>query len=121
MHIPYSSTTPQCRKCGKRLDGQEMRDLGFAAALEHAPDDWLIRFDAAIADFASTGEPFTSEDCSAVAGKPANMTETNRNNAIGAMIAKAAKRGQITKVGQRVPSHQPRSHGAALELWKGSK
>lgn len=94
---------------------------GQALAADAAPDDWTDRFRSALRELAATGEPFTSEDVTDRAGLPAGGIGTNRNNAVGALMASAgaARPKLIRKTGRHVPSRRPSSHAATLTEWIG--
>ena len=45
---------------------------------------------------------------------------TNRNNAVGAVMNAAAKRGWIVKTGRRVTAKRKTLHAAELTEWTGA-
>ena len=102
-----------CKFCHARkraVDGQE-RAYNAAAS-------WTDNAQAALDALIAAGEPFTSEDVTEAIGLPAGHHETNRNNAVGALIGNASREGLIANVGH-TPSRSPRSNGATLVKWRG--
>lgn len=82
---------------------------------------WNGQARLAVLALAATGEPFTSEEVTARCGLPRGTVGTNRNNAVGALLSGAARRGLIRKTGRTVPSTRVSSHGAALAEWVGAE
>ena len=98
--------------------GEELRDQGMARALEAAAE-WRELARDALEYLADVGRPFTSEDLVALVGLPhPHATEANRNNAVGGLIAGAARRGRIRRVGH-VNARRTPSHAASLAVWEG--
>ena len=104
-----------CAFC--RRAGVQARETGESRALT-AADDWRSQADRAIKYLAHLDDPFTSEDVIARAGLPTGNTRTNANNAVGAVMSAAARRGLIRKTGY-TQSSRPSSHGAIIALWEG--
>ena len=103
------------------LKGLDHKESGMRQAIDFAKLPWKDRFDLTIRRLADSGYPFTSEDVTAAAGLPRGFIQGNRNNAVGAMMNAAARRGTIRKTGKRVPSRRPTSHGAELAQWVGAR
>lgn len=99
--------------------GLQDKEDAQARALAAATVDWRARAMAEIERLARVGAPFTSEVVTAVVGLPRHAIRMNRNNAVGALMSAAAKRGIIHKTGRYVPSQRRRSHGAMLAEWRG--
>lgn len=98
--------------------GEERKSEGMALAEEAVPD-WTQLAREAIGWLAEEGEPFTSEDLVRIVGLPRpGATRSNRNNAVGAVLGGAARRGVIRKVGYR-NAQRPRLHAAQLAVWEG--
>lgn len=101
--------------------GDELKAEGMANALVASPDEWRALARETVEWLAERGEPFTSEDLTRYVGLPnPDATEANRNNAVGAIISGAARRGLIRRVGIENARRAP-SHAAALGVWVGVK
>jgi len=81
---------------------------------------WREDFNRTVVACALSQRPFTSEHIIAMIGLPRGDVRTNANNAVGAMMNSAAKRGIIKKTGNRVLARRPTSHGAELTEWIGA-
>jgi len=119
LHVPIGPTIPQCRLCRQPISGKEMGKQGMERAWAGSPDEWRERAWDEVVKLAASGRDFTSEDVTAEIGLPRGAHGMNRNNAVGSLINQAARLSMIFKVGRRVPSRNPRSHGAMLEMWRG--
>lgn len=97
-------------------EGARLRDQGMNRAInaEAAAGDWPQRFDAALQQLAASGQMFTSENATDLAGVPVS------SGAVGAKINAAAKRGEIVWTGRTTTSMRAKSHGAMLKIWQGS-
>lgn len=101
-----------------------MKDIGFAIRLKDAGHKqalrvvpiWSERAERWVREL-SSGTRFTSEDLTDAIGKPRKVTETNRNNAVGAKINSLAKRGLIKGHGY-VTALNPESHGRNIRVWE---
>jgi hypothetical protein len=91
----------------------------MARALE-AAEEWRENAYLQIQFLARARRPFTSEDVVAAVGLPAGGVRTNRNNAVGAVMNGAAKRGWIVKTGRRVTAKRKQLHAAELTEWTGA-
>lgn len=88
--------------------------LGPRQAVE-AADPWAISaWRTAIAFLASTGRPFTSDDCHAL-GAPM----PDHPNAVGGLFLAARSAGQIEPVGY-TPSRRGSRRNGVQRLWVGS-
>jgi alpha/beta superfamily hydrolase len=98
------------------MTGEQLRDQGQARALT-AAEEWAEAARACIEWLADQGQPFTSEDVVALIGLPdPSATGSNRNNAVGAVIAGAARRGVIRRVGYR-NANRELLHAAVVAEW----
>lgn len=98
--------------------GQALAERGMTRALD-AAEEWRTDAYAAIDYLAQTGRRFTSEDVVELVGLPnPDATDTNQNNAVGAIMNAAARRHMIHRVGWG-SSRRKSSHAAALALWEG--
>ena len=95
--------------------GKTLRDAGVEKVTNNTPDDYRSVFERAIIALASSKEPFTSEDVTAMVGRPPNSPNT-----VGALFIGAAKRGLIRKCGYR-QSVRPERHAAVIALWEGQQ
>lgn len=121
-HIPQAPGSARCRNCGGVIPAQVARLEGQAAAVDAAYAShgaWVEAFNGVLGLLAAQGEPFTSEDVTDRVGFYRSVG-TNQNNAVGALMAAAAKRGDIHRVGF-APSRATRQHGATLAVWKGGR
>lgn len=98
--------------------GEGLRDIGQERALQAAYDTWVYQFKMELLRRARTGQPFTSEDITDTVGLPSNGE--NNNNAVGALMSLARRRGLIRKTGRMLPSRRPRSHARYLMEWEGA-
>ena len=88
-----------------------------AAAADRAWS-WAMRAHDAITELARTGREFTADEVVARVGLP--DAGTNRNNAVGAVFASAAKQGEIVKTGAYRPSRRVIGHGRIVAVWVGN-
>lgn len=95
--------------------GEQLRERGQQLALDAQPD-WRTQADETIMQLARSGNAFTSEDVTARIGLPS--VGTNKNNAVGAVIAVWARRGLIHDVGWTRTSN-PQGHSRKLTIWRG--
>lgn len=93
--------------------GKILRDAGIEKVTNNTPDDYRSVFERVLTTLAASREPFTSEDVTAVVGRPPNSPNT-----VGALFIGAAKRGLIRKCGYR-QSVRPERHAAVIALWEG--
>jgi hypothetical protein len=100
--------------------GQQLRADGEQRALT-AASTWRDRALASLRALAASGDPFTSEHVVERVGLPTKTVTSNANNAVGALISMASKRGLIEPTGRLVPSQRPSSHGATLREWRGTE
>ena len=99
-------------------DGEQLKARGMALA-EAAVESWSSEARDAIDYLARRGLPFTSEDVIRLIGLPRGKVGRDANNAVGAVMAGAAKRGVIVQVGHR-NAKRASSHAARLALWEGA-
>lgn len=98
--------------------GETRKRLALRTALDGVSDDYQRAFLVAVGRRADRGVPFTSEDVTFDVGLP-NAPEQNRNNAIGALMAKAAAAGLIRKTGRMVTAKAVRANNRELREWIG--
>jgi hypothetical protein len=94
-----------------------LRDVGMALALLGSPT-WSEAARVAIDHLAASGRRFTSDDLVALVGLP-RPSEPNRNNAVGAVLSGAARRGVIRRTGDHNAT-RPLSHARRLTVWEGT-
>jgi hypothetical protein len=94
-------------------EGRRLRDDGMSAALHASDSHWKAAAEDALADLIASGLEFTADDLRARVGVLASSP-----NALGALIAKAARRDQIAPTGVTT-STRPERHGGLLRTWKG--
>ena len=99
--------------------GDQLKMEGMAMAEEAVPK-WSDLALQTIRDLANTGRPFTSEDVTERIGLPRGGVATNRNNAVGAAMSGAARRGIIRKTGYRNAT-RPELHSAVVAVWIGAR
>lgn len=103
---------------GESLHRKE-EGMDFARGAKHIAE-WKRDFMVYLQGLALRGEPFTSEDITYYIGLPRGNVRMNANNAVGAMVSGAARRGIIEKTGRHRKSQRPTSHGAELIEWVGT-
>ncbi len=94
--------------------GLDLKAEGQALALEHSYD-WASLARAHIIH-TPTGTALTSEDVIDRCGLP-HASDTNSNNAVGALMSAMARQGWIRRIGY-TPSTRARSHGRVIALWE---
>lgn len=95
-----------------------LREQGTTQALTVAPEPWVDAFTRVVEAHAAAGAPFTSEDVTRVVGKPRGDGE-NKNNAVGALMMRLARRLHLRRTGQTRISTHPQSRGRLLCEWQG--
>lgn len=91
--------------------GETLRDEGERRAA--ASDPVLVaRAEAILRRYVRWSEEFTAEDLRLEAGEPASA------NAVGGVIARFARRGEIVCVGYRRATRLQR-HGGIQRIWRG--
>lgn len=88
------------------------------ALAQQAVPDWTEDARDAIDYLAAAGRPFTADDLVTLVGLP-RPSEPNRNNAVGAVLNGAARRGVIRRVADRSAA-RPLSHARRLTVWEGT-
>ena len=96
-------------------NGAELRDDGASRVSDNTPGWWRNKCDAAIAQLAAKGQPFTADDVRAVTGDP-----PNHPNAMGARFLTAARSKLIERVGYKRPARASR-HSCLTAVWQGVK
>lgn len=109
-----------CSRADVQLPGQltlgdALREAGQATALA-AVTPWPELALAWVRQL-PTGHTFTSEDLTAAVGLPRGDVGTNRNNAVGAVMAAVSRQHLAHRVAY-VKAARPESHGAVLALWE---
>ena len=105
------SFTGWCDACLNRVG---RRDEGMQRSLR-SKGEWLIDFEDHVFNL-TRGDTFTSEDVTAVVGKPAGETGKDKNNAVGAAIQTLVRKGVIKSVGH-AQSVNPRSNASEIKQW----
>lgn len=96
-------------------EARRRRDEGLTAARTGAAIGYRLAFEKALAQLADSGQPFTVDDVRRIAGDPIGTSP----QALGGMIAHAAKRGQIRAVGYQ-QSARPEAHARPVRVWRGA-
>lgn len=96
-----------------------LKEQGTTQALSVAPEPWVDAFTRTVERLAAAGAPFTSEDVTAIVGRPRGDGE-NKNNAVGALMMRLARRLHLTRTGQTRISTHPQSRGRLLCEWIGA-
>ena len=96
--------------------GDLFKQEGMEVAAE-AVSTWSQEARNAIDYLAECEQEFTSEQVIELIGLP-RQVGMNRNNAVGAAMSGAARRGVIRRVGYR-NAQRPESHSAVLAVWVG--
>lgn len=100
--------------------GRAARDAGAAQAdSSAAADEWRPGAIAVLRELALSGQPFTADDLVERAGLPL-QSETNANNAVGALFSAASKKGLIERMGD-TQSKRVAGHARRLSVWRGSR
>jgi hypothetical protein len=100
------------------LEGDRLKDAGMAQAIAAVPT-WSQLARAVIEQLADRGTPFTSEDVTRIVKLPRGIVRQNRNNAVGAVMAGAARRGIIRQIGTTKASRSSQ-HSAVIGVWIGT-
>lgn len=95
-------------------EARRRRDEGLTAARTAAWPGYKIAVEKALDQLAESGRPFTVDDVRRIAGDPIGTSP----QALGGMIAHAAKRGQIRAIGYQ-QSARPEAHARPVRLWRG--
>lgn len=100
-------------------EGERLKQAGMADAIQAARvARWKEAARAAIDTLAAVpGHTFTADDVIAAVGLPDHGP--NRNNAVGAIMAAAGKRGVIAKTGHYAKSRRPAGHARMVAVWIG--
>lgn len=96
-----------------QASGRQLRDQGMARAaapLEDVP--WRQEADRAVRSLARSGQTFSAEDVTAVAGRPIHP------NAVGALLSSWKRRGLIEPVGFGQAERRER-HASRMLQWRG--
>jgi hypothetical protein len=94
------------------MQGELLKEDGMTTALEGSPT-WSIEAQQWIRDLPS-GQHFTSEDLTFFVGLP---RATGSNNAVGAIVNSAARRGQIRRIGF-AQAFRAVSHARMIAIWE---
>jgi|SRR5262245_36291101 len=97
--------------------GEQLKLDGMQTAADAVPNWYELAY-AALCDLARSGREFTSEDVTARVGLPRGEVETNRNNAVGALMSACARQGIIRRVGYR-KAERSDLHAAVVGVWVG--
>lgn len=105
---------PFCRRMGLHL-----KEQGQAIALAALDEEWEERALSRMRYLAHLEDPFTAEDLIESVGLP-HESSPNRNNAVGALFTRLARKGIIKRVGY-TSATRPESHGRVIALWQGRR
>ena len=105
-----------CRRAGIRGEA----DSSPTAPLP--PDEWERAAKHAIWQAARTGQPFTSEDITAMVGFPDHLGHraNGPNNRIGLLLNKVAKSYGLRRIDMKAAKN-PQAHGRLLTVWQGRR
>ena len=98
------------------------RAKGQHDAIQAAPLRYRDRFEAAV-HYLITLNPsraFTVDDVIRIVGLPSAIGERDSNNAVGALMARIAKRGLIRPIGWQ-ESTRKGNHARPVRVWEGMK
>ena len=86
------------------------------------PDEWERAAKHAIWQAARTGQPFTSEDITAMVGFPDHLGHraNGPNNRIGLLLNKVAKSYGLRRIDMKAAKN-PQAHGRLLTVWQGRR
>lgn len=109
-----------CALCRATNTGGEAGTGGLAPLT--ADLDWQTRAKHAIWQLASSGQPFTSEDVTDIAGfpDPLGHRANGPNNNIGMLINRYAKPYGLRRIDMK-PAKNPQAHGRLITVWKGRR
>jgi hypothetical protein len=93
--------------------GQARKHRLLAAVNDAAPADVKAEIDAVILQLASTGQPFSANDCRPRFPDVKGAVIGGRFNALG-------KAGLIRKTGDRVPSSLGNTNGHEIHVWSAA-
>ena len=104
-----------CAFCRREttIETERLMDRALDAKLE-----WTVRATQELKGLARTGRPFTADDLVRLVGLPLGYSETNGNNAVGALFRKWSKHGFIIKVGTTATGRRV-GHGRQVIEWRG--
>ncbi len=109
-----AQTTADSRQAASH-HAERDRKAGAALADEAAGASWRSTADAAIAQMADRGVPFTVDDLVDITGLP----EARNPRAMGPRFSAAAHAGLIVQVGYTT-SRRPSAHSAVVRVWRGA-
>lgn len=115
--ITHGCAGSVCRVCHPGLSGAEAATRSQQHALSSAHGaEWSQRA-AAWIKRRTVGEVFTADDITEAVGLPSGALVQNGNNAVGAVMAAAARAGLTIAIGW-VESTRPTSHARPVRLWQ---
>lgn len=108
-----------CALCRAASTGGE---AGTSGPAPQSDLNWETRAKHAIWQLASSGQPFTSEDVTAIAGfpDPLGHRANGPNNHVGILINRYAKPYGLRRIDMK-PAKNPQAHGRLLTVWKGRR
>ena len=101
-------------------EGDRRKHEGMQRAEDAALTEWKQDFDSHLTALAERGYRFTADDVVARSGLPSGGIAQNANNAVGAMMNGAARRGLIRKTGRYVKGRRASSHSRMIAEWVGA-
>lgn len=96
--------------------GERRKAAGQGHAEQATPDPYAVAFRATVKRVAATQPEFVVDDITRVVGFP-RASQTNRNNAVGALLHGMAKMGYIVATGRTRKSHRSLSNARRVLIW----
>lgn len=90
-----------------------LRDAGMQQVLDAESGDWTLSAWLALSVLATSGEPFTSDDLCAMAGRPEHPC------AVGAVMRRAVASGQLRRAEGMAQSERVAARGRWLPRYVG--
>lgn len=97
--------------------GTQLKESGQSKALSSLDPAYRYEFDKVLAAYIREGLMFTADDIVEIIGLPSSGK--NKNNAVGALIAGAAREGLIKKIGYTTAKRK-QSHSRIICRWIGA-
>ena len=98
--------------------GETLKEEGMARALnKKGLEEWQERV-RVWAWHLDAGQRIVANDIIEMFGTPSGGTESNKNNAVGAIMNGLAKKGVLRKTGEYAKSSRPERHGAIVAVWE---
>lgn len=98
-------------------ENERRKVVGMGKALNAASTEWRYLADRWVKAL-PPGTRFTSEDLTDAVGLPEGKVGTNRNNAVGAVMAAYSRAALIRDSGAWVKSQRATNHAAKITIWE---